>query len=296
MRSRTAGAAIALAASLAAAAPAAEARTSACNTALTSRPCLRAVNAGEGTAFRFITRKGSVGGRIHVGDGGSDTKPFTTNATGVASGLNADKVDGLNADEIIARARAGLSAPVQQSLDPAAFLPAGGKAVDADLLDGLDATQFLRTTAKAADADRLDGLDSAALFRASRVASSPGRIEQDMGDPADTVLSTGGLVVSAECVDVGGSVPGVELAVDTDEDGTIAVGSTSSVSPGPVTVNAADGAVDVFATDAGSVFALNSVDVSISKAGGLTVNGILTLGFGVHGADCTVAGSLLTTP
>jgi hypothetical protein len=36
----------------------------------------------------------------------SSAAPFTTNATGVATGLNADKVDGKSADDIVAAAQA----------------------------------------------------------------------------------------------------------------------------------------------------------------------------------------------
>lgn len=43
---------------------------------------------------------GELAGRIEVGGGGDGAKPFTTNATGVATGLNADRVDGLEAAEL----------------------------------------------------------------------------------------------------------------------------------------------------------------------------------------------------
>ena len=54
-------------------------------------PCVRANNLKGGRAFEFETR-GKEGGRIEVGD--VSGAPFTTNATGTATGLNADKVDG----------------------------------------------------------------------------------------------------------------------------------------------------------------------------------------------------------
>ncbi|MEV4420579.1 hypothetical protein AB0L40_11480 [Patulibacter sp. NPDC049589] len=63
-------------------------------------PCLRANNLSSGLAFEFRATKGTVAGDISVANGGDGTKPFTTNATGVATGLNADRVDGLNAEDI----------------------------------------------------------------------------------------------------------------------------------------------------------------------------------------------------
>jgi hypothetical protein len=54
-------------------------------------PCARSRNVADGLAFEFLTG-GSVVGTITAGRGGSNTKPFTTNATGVATGLNAERV------------------------------------------------------------------------------------------------------------------------------------------------------------------------------------------------------------
>ena len=65
----------------------------------TDESCLRANNLADGLAFSFDSN-GTLGGIITVGDGGREEKPFTTNATGVATGLNADEVDGLDAEEI----------------------------------------------------------------------------------------------------------------------------------------------------------------------------------------------------
>src|SRR3954470_24307842 len=56
-----------------------------------AEPCVRANNLKGGRAFEFAT-VGKEGGRIETG--ATDGAPFTTNATGVATGLNADKVDG----------------------------------------------------------------------------------------------------------------------------------------------------------------------------------------------------------
>ena len=69
-------------------------------------PCVRVNNLGGGLAFQFRS-KGPLGGAIEVGEGGDGARPFVTNATGIATGLNADRVDGLNAEQIIAQAQGG---------------------------------------------------------------------------------------------------------------------------------------------------------------------------------------------
>ena len=74
-----------------------------------SAPCLRASNLAAGFPFEFAG-EGNVVGQISVGDGktaNSKAKPFTTNATGVATGLNADQVDGKSASDIAAGVSVG---------------------------------------------------------------------------------------------------------------------------------------------------------------------------------------------
>jgi hypothetical protein len=70
-----------------------------------NEPCIRASNLAAGYAFEFESR-GTVGGRFITGNGGDNAKPFTTNATGVADGLNADEVDGKSAADIVTDAQA----------------------------------------------------------------------------------------------------------------------------------------------------------------------------------------------
>jgi hypothetical protein len=68
-----------------------------------TQPCIRANNLTTGRAFEFAT-KGSEAGFIQAD--GANAKPFTTNAHGVATGLNADKVDDKSADDIVAASAA----------------------------------------------------------------------------------------------------------------------------------------------------------------------------------------------
>ncbi len=60
-----------------------------------NNPCLRANNLATGEAFQFAAQGAQVGS-ITAAKAGDASKPFTTNATGVATGLNADRVDGLD--------------------------------------------------------------------------------------------------------------------------------------------------------------------------------------------------------
>jgi hypothetical protein len=72
-----------------------------CRSSPGAEPCVRASNLKGGRAFEFSTI-GKEGGRIEVGD--TTGAPLTTNATGVATGFNADKVDGKEATDFAAAA------------------------------------------------------------------------------------------------------------------------------------------------------------------------------------------------
>jgi hypothetical protein len=72
-----------------------------CRARTGTNACLRASNLSNGRAFSFATNSGGEVGRI---DGPAAAAPFTTSATGVATGLNADKVDGKDAATISADA------------------------------------------------------------------------------------------------------------------------------------------------------------------------------------------------
>ncbi|MCP9488779.1 MAG: hypothetical protein MSC31_02745 [Solirubrobacteraceae bacterium MAG38_C4-C5] len=76
-----------------------------------NEPCMRSTNLADGLAFEFAFG-GPLGGTIQAGDDDTpnpSAKPFTTNALGVATGLNADRLDDLDAEQIIGAAvqRAG---------------------------------------------------------------------------------------------------------------------------------------------------------------------------------------------
>lgn len=73
-----------------------------------STPCARVNNLSTGKAFDFQSSKGRLVGVIQAGNSlltpQPAAAPFVTNATGLATGLNADRVDSLSASEIIAQA------------------------------------------------------------------------------------------------------------------------------------------------------------------------------------------------
>jgi hypothetical protein len=72
-----------------------------CRSSAGAEPCVRANNLKGGRAFEFET-VGKEAGRIETGD--TTGAPFTTNATGTATGLNADRVDGREAADFAAAA------------------------------------------------------------------------------------------------------------------------------------------------------------------------------------------------
>jgi hypothetical protein len=78
-----------------------------CRSATGREPCIRANNLNSGRAFEFETRSGTEGGEIQVGGGDPNTKavPFRTNAAGKVANLNADKVDDLSSEQIVAEAK-----------------------------------------------------------------------------------------------------------------------------------------------------------------------------------------------
>lgn len=89
-----------------------------CRSTAGREPCIRVNNLKGGRAFEFSTTGGEAGRITTATPAGA---PFTTNATGVASGLNADAVDGRQGADLLGK---------------------GDKATDADKLDGRDSADF----------------------------------------------------------------------------------------------------------------------------------------------------------
>jgi hypothetical protein len=91
-------------------------RSAAGGTPKGNEPCLRASNLADGRAFEFNANGGTEVGAI---TGPATAAPFTTTATGVATGLNADKVDGKDAATISADANRFATVTSTGTLGPA---------------------------------------------------------------------------------------------------------------------------------------------------------------------------------
>jgi hypothetical protein len=68
-----------------------------------NEPCIRANNLASGLAFEFNSTNAAATQVGSITASNPNAAPFTTNAKGVATGLNADQVDGKSADELQAK-------------------------------------------------------------------------------------------------------------------------------------------------------------------------------------------------
>ena len=81
-------------------------RSGAGGTAKGNEPCIRANNLSTGLAFEFNSTNAAATQVGSITATNPNAAPFTTNAKGVATGLNADQVDGKSATDIVAGAQA----------------------------------------------------------------------------------------------------------------------------------------------------------------------------------------------
>src|SRR4051794_15002515 len=115
-----------------------------CRSSAENEFCLLSKNTGGGGSFRFTSGNSLLGGVIDVdppqGKTARDAKPFTTNATGVATGLNADEVDGMSAADIVKAAQTA------SAFTAYARVSADGK-TDKTRTSGVTDTNIVHTTA-----------------------------------------------------------------------------------------------------------------------------------------------------
>ncbi len=108
-----------------------------CRAATGGKGCIEASNLNNGQAFNFRFR-GPIGGSIATNAttpaAQAQARPFTTNAHGVATGLNADRVDDMHAQEIIDKA---VDEAVKKAQPKIVTLAADGAAANAR---GIEAT------------------------------------------------------------------------------------------------------------------------------------------------------------
>jgi hypothetical protein len=138
-------------------------RSAAGGTPKANEPCLRASNLADGRAFEFNANGGTEVGAI---TGPANAAPFTTTATGVATGLNADKVDGKDATDLQAKFANVTGAGVlgdQRGATAAARSVAGVYSVDF----GSDVSKCARTVSVTGD---LPGVATSTATDADTVA------------------------------------------------------------------------------------------------------------------------------
>jgi hypothetical protein len=156
-------------------------RSGAGGTAAKNEPCIRSNNLSTGLAFEFATA-GQLGGSIVVTKGGDAAKPFTTNATGVATGLNADRVDSKSATDIVGDAVAAVAAAhpfAQVAADGAKGVTRGVAATAGVSRDGVGDYTVV-----------FDGDRSACATATSLVGTSPGQMTANPTLAADKKTTT----------------------------------------------------------------------------------------------------------
>jgi hypothetical protein len=151
-----------------------------CRSSVGKEPCVRANNLKDGRAFEFVTN-GKEAGRIEVG-GDRTGAPFTTNATGVATGLNADKVDGKDASDFAAASDLLFAAVT----DPGAAAPTvGGRGATAVAQNGNTYTvTFNRDVSKCSFTATALGTNPVPLA-VQPVAGNTAQLNVTKADPAD---------------------------------------------------------------------------------------------------------------
>jgi hypothetical protein len=156
-----------------------------------NEPCIRSNNLKGGRAFEFVT-VGKEAGRIEVG-GDHTGAPFTTNATGVATGLNADQVDGKSATDF-APATAMTFAIVSDSgaTPPAPTVPAATAATPPTVAfaevsnNGVYTIDFKRDVSKCSYTASQVGSASGQAPGVAAVQNQPNQITVNLGNDGAT--------------------------------------------------------------------------------------------------------------
>jgi hypothetical protein len=145
-----------------------------------SEPCIRSNNLKGGRAFEFVT-VGKEAGRIETGD--TSGAPLTTNATGVATGFNADKVDGRDGSDLASPADSLFAA-----VNADGTLAAGGpEATGSSKTNGAEQTYtvtFNRDVSKCSYTANVTG-KSADFSLGTEPGTDANQVRVDEGDVAD---------------------------------------------------------------------------------------------------------------
>ena len=154
-----------------------------CRSAPGHEPCVRANNLNTGRAFEFAT-DGNEAGRITTKD--PNGKPFTTTATGVATGLNADRVDSHDASDF-AMAADLLSAVVTDSTTVAPTVTGRGAPSVTKGTSGADTVftvKFNRDVSKCSYTASPVGASTATAPGVAPVATDVNAVAVNVGAPA----------------------------------------------------------------------------------------------------------------
>jgi hypothetical protein len=119
-----------------------------CRSAPGAESCVRAVNLMNGLAFSFQSNLGAAVGSFQIGTTSAvnaNAVPFTTNAAGKVTNLNADHVDGLSASQI--ESQAVSSAVSQAGTAARALSSTAAVAANGALVHGRGVTASTNTSA-----------------------------------------------------------------------------------------------------------------------------------------------------
>ena len=152
-----------------------------CRSNTGNEPCIRASNLKGGRAFEFST-VGKETGRIDVGD--TSAPPFSTNATGKVTNLDADKVDGKSSEDFASAGDLGFA-----SVKADGTFVAGRGATASALTSATENTYtvtFNKDVSKCSFTANAVGVSSANGFGVQPVAGTPTQVQVDQqNDDAD---------------------------------------------------------------------------------------------------------------
>jgi hypothetical protein len=142
-------------------------------------PCIRSSNLANGRAFEFSANGGTEVGSITSGN--VNAAPFTTNAKGVATGLNADQVDGKGADDITKAAHDDAVTTAQGLTSFAAV------AADGTLGGKRGATAAARTADGTYTVTFASDISACAIQATESTITNAGAVAAQLGDDKKTV-------------------------------------------------------------------------------------------------------------
>jgi hypothetical protein len=144
-----------------------------------NQPCIRSSNLADGRAFEFSANGGTEVGQITSGNAAA--APFTTNAHGVATGLNADQVDGKSATDLAADAHTDAVATAQGLTSFAAV------AADGTLGGKRGATASARTAEGIYTVTFANDISACAIQVTEATITNPGAAAAQLGEDKKTV-------------------------------------------------------------------------------------------------------------